>query len=173
MLRQLPSRALPVQGFSHVRLEGVILSNLGEFASNAGDLATARARWAEARAIFEAQGDHLGITYQDFDLGFADLREGDLESARPRIRAALARAAELSDALRIQEGLALAALVAVAESRPVPALRLAAAAIALRETDVGRRKGFVWERAFDAQLARFGERVHPDAGLKAAASGHA
>jgi predicted ATPase/DNA-binding NarL/FixJ family response regulator len=173
MLRQLPSRDLSLEGFSHMRLEGVILSNLGEFASNAGDLATARARWAEARAIFEAQGDRLGVTYQDFDLGFADLREGDLESARSRIRAALARAAELSDALRTQEGLVLAALVAVEESRTVPALRLAAAAIALRETDVGRRKGFAWERAFDAQMEGFGERVHPDERLRESARGRA
>jgi predicted ATPase/class 3 adenylate cyclase/DNA-binding CsgD family transcriptional regulator len=171
MIRQLPSRDLSLEGFGHLRLEGVILSNLGEFASNAGDLATARARWAEARAIFETQGDHLGVTYQDFDLGFADLQEGDLESARSRIRTALSRAAELSDALRIQEGLALAALVAVEESRTVPALRLAAAAIALRETDVGRRKGFVWERTFDAQMEGFGERVHPDERLKESARG--
>ena len=74
------------------------LNNLGIFASEAGDRATARARYAESAALFRKLGDHRE-TLPLGNLGSSHIGSGDFSTARPYLEKALAVERSINDEL--------------------------------------------------------------------------
>ncbi len=132
------SRELQEEGLALYRAcgdtPGIVntLNNLGDLAQKQGDLGAARSFFDEALALARSVGDRWSVAIALMGLGDVASKQGDPVAARSHLTQSLGQAQEIGDKLNIAECLArLAGLVA--EDEPARAVRLFAAAEALRE----------------------------------------
>jgi non-specific serine/threonine protein kinase len=121
--RELGNRAWEASG----------LNGLGGVAIACSEWATARSCHAQALSIQKDLGDRWGTAFSLRGLGMVAERVGDLKEARELLRESLCILRDLGDREGMAESLESLAALAVAESQPERALRLAGAAHALRE----------------------------------------
>lgn len=110
------------------------VNHLGDVARDQGDYATARSLYGESLAIFRELGDKWGIASSLTDLGHVAGDQGDYAAARSLYKESLAIARQLGDKRGIARVLEGFVGLAAAQAEPERALRLAAAATALRGT---------------------------------------
>jgi predicted ATPase len=122
--RELGNRAWEASG----------LNGLGSVAIARSDWETARARHEQALSIQKDLGDRWGMAYSLRGLGTVAERTGDLKQARDRMSESLRMLRDLGDREGVAESLESLAVLAVTESQHDRALRLAGAALALRES---------------------------------------
>jgi len=72
------------------RVQANVLGHWGDFHAEKGDVAQARARYAEALRLRERMGDSRGVAADYNNLGLLDQALGDLQEARRQFEAALA-----------------------------------------------------------------------------------
>jgi predicted ATPase/DNA-binding XRE family transcriptional regulator len=111
---------------------GRSMALLGRTAQQRDDQATARSFLAEALSIQRQQADGQGMTWSMLYLARTALAQNDLAEARQLLEDSLTRALESGDRLSVARGLELVAVAAI-NQLPVAAVRLLAAAFALRE----------------------------------------
>jgi len=109
------------------------LHNLGQVAQAEGDLAAARARFAEGLEVNRRAGQADGLGMSLFYLGDLALDQGDLAAARARFAESLDVYRRTGSRMRLAIVLEGVAGLAAAQGQPARALRLAGAADALRE----------------------------------------
>jgi non-specific serine/threonine protein kinase len=149
-----------VQSIKHQEMEGECERNLGELALAAGDLPAAQERFAQSLQICRDAEDKRNESIALWCLGKTDAVTGDQDSAGRRFAEALSafRALEMRDeALDCLEDCAVL-LQAVGESGN--AVRVQAAAAAVRHTLALRRSPrneTKWRRNVDAARAAIGE----------------
>jgi DNA-binding CsgD family transcriptional regulator/tetratricopeptide (TPR) repeat protein len=118
------------------------LHDLGRVAHDQGDHAAARARYAESLALRREVGDEAGVAQSLLGLGLVAHDQGDAAAAA-HLRRSLEGRRRLGDRAGIAD--VLEALAAVAAGRdPARALRLAAAAAALRTPPGPPGAGAAW-----------------------------
>lgn len=110
------------------------LNHLGDVARDQGDYAVARSLYEESLAIFRELGDKWGIASSLTDLGHVAGDQGDYAAARSLHNESLVIVGELGDKRGIARVLEGFVGLAAAQAEQERALRLAAAAAALRET---------------------------------------
>jgi tetratricopeptide (TPR) repeat protein len=132
------SRALQEEGLDLYRAcentSGTVnaLNNLGDLAQKQGDLAAARSCFDEALTLAMRVGDRWSVGIALMGLGDVAAKQGDPVAARMHFSQSLGEAQGIGDKLNIAECLArLASLLT--EDQPAQAVRLLAAAEALRE----------------------------------------
>jgi predicted ATPase len=106
---------------------------LGLIAAEAGDLDQARALFEESLALDRALDDRDGIATNAVNLGYVALEQGDVDHARALLGEGLRAFEELSDQEGVVECLEEIARLSAERARPTAAVRLLAAAGALRE----------------------------------------
>jgi|SRR5579871_57973 len=109
------------------------LMNLGNVAYHQGDYAAARALYEESLAIKKELGDKQGIAYSLYNLGIVAGEQGDYAAARTLHEESLAIERELGNKHGIAYSLEGMAELAGGQGQTEPAVRLWAAADALRE----------------------------------------
>ena len=134
------------------------LNDLGDLAFAEGDLDAANASFAEELAIVRDLGDRSGIADALLALGRVARRRGDAYTAGSLFVESLAIRRELGHRLAMPNVLDELAELADAEDEPVRALRLAAAADALREA-IGSASAQLNRRGPDTARKKLGERA--------------
>jgi predicted ATPase len=114
------------------------LNNLGTLASDRGDYEAAWARHQESLALRRALREQRGIAQSLQNLGEVALRRGDIRSARELYRESLVLFRELGERIYVTRNLDALARVAEATGQADLAVRLLAAAAALREATRAR-----------------------------------
>ena len=125
---------------------------LGRVAYFEGDFATARHLTEESLALHQALGDSIGTVWALQSLAHTAVADGLHSAARAAIAEGLAAAQDVGYAWGLTVMLEAAAALAAAEGRPKHALRLAAAAAALREP-LGSALAPDWRTDLDHLLA--------------------
>jgi DNA-binding NarL/FixJ family response regulator len=109
------------------------LTNHGNVLLRQGEDTQARLLHEESLALFRDMGDTRGVAFALLNLGKLFLSRNDFDRATAATREGLSLAAELGDRELIATGLERAATLAAAHDQRKRALRLLAAASALRE----------------------------------------
>ena len=109
------------------------LSHLGAFARARGEVAAARDRYEESLAIRQDLGDREGIAESLRSLGEVALEQGDLGTARALFEDSLLIWRDLGASGSLTLTLECFAALEAAQDRPERAVRLAGAALSLRE----------------------------------------
>jgi predicted ATPase/DNA-binding CsgD family transcriptional regulator len=120
---------------------GLVLNNIGVTAERLGDLETARTRYEESLAIKRQIGDRWGSSYSLLNLGTVTLAHGDHDTAAAWYDEALRLASQLGDRFIVAECLHGLGAVAGTRSAIDGAVRLFAAAEALRDSIGARLSG--------------------------------
>jgi predicted ATPase/class 3 adenylate cyclase len=108
--------------------------NLGRCAAHQRDYTAARSHFAECLAISQLIGNRRGVASALIELGKLAEQQSGYAAARTSYESGLAISRELGDKEYIAETLEGFATLAAAQAQPERALRLAAAAAALRES---------------------------------------
>jgi tetratricopeptide (TPR) repeat protein len=122
------------RGLGDSRGIAVSLGNLGEIATASGDLDTARHLLEESIAIKRRLGDRRGLALSLTNLADVTRLQGDNATARVLHMESVTLAMQLGDGALIASNLAGAGYVHTAQGLVASAVRLLAAATALRET---------------------------------------
>lgn len=118
----------------------VVLNDLGEIATAHSDDVAAQSLFEDSLAIFRELGERQKVAALLNNLGGLAEREDDAARARPLFAESLTIFRELGDQRGIAYALEGVARVAATEGKAYRALRLAAAAAALRATTGARRR---------------------------------
>lgn len=111
---------------------GMSLNNLGNLALSQGDVSEARMRMEQALAIWRQIGERWALANTLTGLGDVAAEEGDYESARRYFSESLTINQELNDRLALAYLFEALGCLAALQAAPRRALRLTAAASALR-----------------------------------------
>jgi predicted ATPase len=164
---------------------GVMLNNIAVAAERLGDIPRARAAIEEGVRVARQRGDRGILAFALLTFAHVDLAAHDLAAMRAHVREGVEIMAELAGARGIAYALEHAAVLAGAEGSPDQALRLTAAAAAIRdrihaplqpeevdeaEALVTRARGTLEPAAADAAWAA-GSRLSPEAAVAAALEG--
>jgi tetratricopeptide (TPR) repeat protein len=122
-----------VRELGDVRTIAIALSNLGSIARDEGDLATAVALFAESLGHWRDLGELRGIGVELRNLGLVAADGGDAARAEELIAESIARLHAIDTAQETLSGLDAMVPVSLARGRPHQAVRLLAAAAALRQ----------------------------------------
>jgi predicted ATPase len=135
--------------------EGVAttLGNLAVLAMEQGELDSSEELFARSIELSQKIDDRWGVVIGKSNLAVVTLEQGDAGRARELLAEALPGFQELGDLDGVAECLETFAAIAVAESRPELAGRLAGAAMCLRD-EIDSRKRPVDQEWLDGYLAR-------------------
>jgi predicted ATPase len=117
-----------------------------------GELPAARRQYEASLEIFRELGDRQSIAMALGNLGDVALLQHDYDAAQALHHGCLVTAAEVDDRRRIAFSLAGVAVLAASRGQAARALRLAAAAMALREA-IGAAPDRVWQARLEPGLA--------------------
>jgi len=155
------------------RGEARALHNLGlADALIKGDLPAARRQYEESLQIFRELGDRQSIAMALGNLGDVAILQHDYDAAQALHHGCLVTAAEVDDRRRIAFSLAGVAVLAASRGQAARALRLAAAAMALREA-IGAAPDRVWQARLEPGLATARTQLGRQAAAQAWAEGAA
>ena len=155
------------------RGEARALHNLGlADALIKGDLPAARRQYEESLQIFRELGDRQSIAMALGNLGDVATLQHDYDAAQALHHGCLVTAAEVDDRRRIAFSLAGVAVLAASRGQAARALRLAAAAMALREA-IGAAPDRVWQARLEPGLATARAQLGRQAAAQAWAEGAA
>ena len=154
--RELYERSLAVQQLGLRYRPDVVLHNLGVVAQEQGDLVEARRHFENSVAVRRALGDTAGLALSLAKLGEVIFSMGDAHSAHRLLCESLTLQRDFGDRAGMAFSLERLAMAAAARNQPRQALRLAAAAEALREaigTPLGPGARAVRDRWLDVARA--------------------
>jgi predicted ATPase/DNA-binding NarL/FixJ family response regulator/transcriptional regulator with XRE-family HTH domain len=153
-------------------MEGYVLYNLGFVAHGLGDHSTARACYEERLAIARRVGFRMGIGDALGGLGDLALDLGDLEEARTKLAEALRVHGDLGNRREIAHVLECFASLAALQNHSERAMRLRAAAAALREM-IGEPIPPDQARRLERRARRLRRTTNDDVFARARAAGQA
>ena len=142
------------------------LTNLALVSHDAGDIEGARSLLEESLALDRELGSTSGVAVNLVNLGSIAIELDDLERARALLQEALAAFVELGDPDGIAASLETITALCVREERNSEAVRLAGAALALREahsTPLAARDRAGLDRDLARAVAALGENAFTDA----------
>jgi predicted ATPase/DNA-binding winged helix-turn-helix (wHTH) protein len=149
------------------------INSQGDTAREQGDLAAARQLYERAISLFRACSDEWGAARSLTDIGYIHCEQAEYAAAYAAYREALEIFRGLGHRRGIARALEGCACLAAARGQAVTALRLAAAAAALRVSIGAAPLSLTEQQRLDRQLLRAWESLGKAAGEKAWAEGSA